>query len=511
MPLITVELGGGLEPGHLAALTAAVARVRNDVVWRLVPAPAAVGGWAKDAGARWILAFERALPGSRTTQSHLPTGWSGALQPASDALDSEPDVRLAFLGDAVAPLAPLVAQVARKGHVMVRWPGADSAATVGLLNVLHRSDTTPFAVSVWGPRGGLLHHIDASVPTQLAFSWTHDLALRKAVAMAAGCALRLLADAQWPTPRQAASVVGAGTLGGSAVVPTWLAYCAAMPVRVARKVAQVAKGHGRTWGIALSRGGWQAHLDGGRQAVPNPPGRYWADPFLLHRDGRDYLFVEDFDLRRGVAHLSALEIDDLGQVHDLGACLQADCHLSFPFLFEWQGQLYMCPETSGSRQIRVYRCDDFPLSWTLAAVLMDEVSAADTMLLERGGRWWMLTNIDPSGGLDHCSELHVFWADSPLSSTWTPHPGNPVIADASCARNGGMIAQQDGTVYRVSQIQHYAVYGGGWRLNLLRELTPMTYDETEVARYEPRSRQGADLGAHHLSSNGRWTVSDRLL
>ena len=80
---------------------------------------------------------------------------------------------------------------------------------------------------------------------------------------------------------------------------------------------------------------------------------------------------------------------DGNRVTDLGPVIVEPYHLSFPFLFTHEGTLYMCPECSGSGQIRVYRCTGFPLQWELAAVLMENVSAADTMLFPRDGRWWI--------------------------------------------------------------------------------------------------------------------------
>src|SRR2546422_11375673 len=56
-----------------------------------------------------------------------------------------------------------------------------------------------------------------------------------------------------------------------------------------------------------------------------------------------------------------------------------------------------------------------------------------------GGRWWMLTNIDEAETGDHCSELYLFSADSPLSTNWVPHPQNPILVDSIGGRNGGLI------------------------------------------------------------------------
>lgn len=519
MPLIELRMEGEADHHHLGLLKQVVERAQGPQSWRVQPWGLAPASPWVDRLAHGVMALERSWVRSKVAPTrvvHPPGGDPmpiaranvGRAEEGGVAGHGPPDVLVVFQ-PAGAPMPDPGA--ARHGLVLVTWPQVASTATVGLREVLARSHTASWVITVRGPDGARRHQVDVAVPTQMVFSWTHDVVLSKAAAMAGQCVARVLSGGSWPTPpavEDQLTAMAAGTTLGALDV---LGYGGRMAVRVAAKLGRAVTDRGGTWHISLSRGGWREHLAGPRQRLPNPPHRFWADPFVWHREGRDYLFVEDFDRRLGQAHLSVLEIDGQGQVHELGACLREPFHLSYPFLFEWQGQLCMCPETSAARQIRVYRCDDFPLRWSLAAVLMDQVSAADSMLLNRDGRWWLLTNLDASGGIEHCTELHVFWADSPLSTQWTPHPGNPVITDATRARNGGLVQQVDGVIHRVSQIQRHGVYGAGFRVNALETLSPSAFAEHELARHEPVPHdEGDEMGAHHLSSNGRWTVSDHL-
>ncbi|NVD73931.1 hypothetical protein HUX88_25870 [Duganella sp. BJB1802] len=259
------------------------------------------------------------------------------------------------------------------------------------------------------------------------------------------------------------------------------------------------------WGISFLHAGWRGADLARRITPPVPPGHFWADPFLWRRDGRTYCFLEDYDYQRALGHIAVLELHQ-DRATELGACLVEPFHLSFPYLFEYQGQLYMCPESSQSGQIRVYRSSAFPLGWELAAVLMEGVSAADTMLFEQDGRWWMLTNLDLSHGGDHCSELQLFWAPTPLGGDWTPHPCNPIAVDPVGARNGGLLREQ-GRLYRVGQRQGYCNYGEGLIVHEVLRLSPTEYAEREVSRIDPDFAPGIS-GTHHLSSLGGITVLD---
>ncbi len=282
-------------------------------------------------------------------------------------------------------------------------------------------------------------------------------------------------------------------------------YAAGLSQVVGRKLWQRALGRGERWHVAYLRSDWRRAALWRGIDIPNPPHRFLADPFAITRDGRSYCFVEDLDYRTRRGSISVYALTDQGPT-ELGFALQEPFHLSFPFLFEFDGELFMCPETGANRDIRVYRCTEFPLRWALHTVLMKDVDAFDTMLFERDGRWWMLTNIDATGLGEACSELSVFWSDSPLSTHWTAHPGNPVIVDSDRARNAGLLV--DGQrLFRVSQRQGYDVYGKGARINEIVELSETRYVEHGIVTIDPGFRDNIQ-GTHHLHSDGVHTVYD---
>lgn len=422
--------------------------------------------------------------------------------------DRPSDVMIVIQGDAPASrVRPAGADTV----IVITLSAGASIHTVGLHEVRNRAATVRFTVSIWTVGATSPMEVEVGVGTQFPFSWTRDLVLRKAMAFAGQCAVRLLQSGRMPlNSRQRGSQpspMGQASMGRSRTAPWAVAdYSLRMALRLGRKFFLRATRQTPQWHIKLSRGSWRDHIEGESIAIANPPGHFWADPFVVVHQGRTMVFVEDFVHARGLAHLSALEIGADGGITNLGACLTEDFHLSFPFLFRWQGQLYMMPETHEAKQIRVYRCAEFPLKWELAAVLKEGVSAADSMLIERDGRWWLLTNIDSTGGGDHCSELHVFWADDPLSDTWTPHPANPVVCDAASARNGGFLTE-GAKLFRVCQMQSYGVYGAGYAIHEIEELSETGYRERTV--YTQRLGRGV-TGAHHVSSDGGWSASDEL-
>src|SRR6185503_3713790 len=164
------------------------------------------------------------------------------------------------------------------------------------------------------------------------------------------------------------------------------------------------------WGVAYSRRFWtDVALSEGKR-IPNPKYRFLADPFVIKKDEKHHIFVEDYDCRRGLGAISCVVVNPDDSYEIIHNVLVEPFHLSFPFVFEEAGEMFMLPETHEGKGIRLYRCVEFPNKWELDTELLTGVSAADTMLIKRHGKWFMLTNINQFVFQDHMSQLHVLWS-----------------------------------------------------------------------------------------------------
>lgn len=276
--------------------------------------------------------------------------------------------------------------------------------------------------------------------------------------------------------------------------------------KTSRKFLKVRGISNNRWSIAYQFvDDWRSVALRKSRVIKNPPGRFLADPFVTVKDGRAVAYVEDCSYRSSRGKISAYELTRTGYT-ELGCALEEEFHLSYPFLFQHDDVLYMCPESHESRDIRIYKCVDFPLQWELRSVLVRDIAAVDTNIFEHDGRFWMLTNIDSSPWGDFSSELHAFYSDSLDSSNWIPHPGNPVVFDSKRARNGGLIL--DGSdIYRIFQIQDFDTYGAAMGVAKIVELNCSDYREEIICEIPPRfySRIG---GTHTLSYNQGVLVTD---
>jgi len=237
-----------------------------------------------------------------------------------------------------------------------------------------------------------------------------------------------------------------------------------------------------------------------------PPDRYWADPFVLMRDGLYYLFIEEKMYKTKKGHISCLILGANGKILSNKIVLEHPYHLSYPFLFEYENQLYMMPESAQNRSLDIYRCVEFPHHWEFVQPLMTDIYAVDATLLERAGKWWLFMNTkeqDKSSSLD---QLFLFYADNPLAQEWTPHPLNPIVTDFKRARPGGAFFSHQNNLHRPSQ-DNWIRYGYALNFNRITKLSETEYEEVCESRFEPLARKKI-LATHTFNSAEKMIVID---
>ncbi|MEA2880308.1 MAG: hypothetical protein QOF14_5504 [Hyphomicrobiales bacterium] len=192
----------------------------------------------------------------------------------------------------------------------------------------------------------------------------------------------------------------------------------------------------------------RAHPKGGWRDLPDDRRRFYADPFPIEQNGRLFVLVEDFAHALGYGVISAIEFDGAGPVGDPRPVLDTGSHLSYPFVFEHRGAVWMVPESVATGTVDLYRAEPFPDRWVKEATLISGLAASDATLLDHDGRWWMFATVRAGGAFSDA--LHI-WSAADLHGPWRPHQGNPVLVDIATARPGGRIVRRNGRLIRPFQ------------------------------------------------------------
>lgn len=206
--------------------------------------------------------------------------------------------------------------------------------------------------------------------------------------------------------------------------------------------------------------------------LPNTK-KYWcADPFLFEKDGNLYVFFEalDYVKRKGLLGCRTVSENGFG---DIKIIYEGDEHLSFPYIYEENGEIYIMPESSCCKELFRLKCVDFPDKWVKEKVLIKE-KLVDTILFDYNGRRYYLTQ-NP-GNNNIYDRLDMYYENE---KGIAPSENNPVKRDINTARCAGKIFEYDGRPVRPSQ-DCGASYGDKLNFNEVCFISEDSYKENLI-------------------------------
>lgn len=247
-------------------------------------------------------------------------------------------------------------------------------------------------------------------------------------------------------------------------------------------------------------GRWSAE---GHCWLPDDGQRYFADPFLFEHEGKTIVFCEEVPASTGKGVISCFTIDADGKPGAVTTVLERPYHLSYPFVFEHDGEIFMIPETLANRTVELYRAERFPDRWVLDTVLLSDVAASDATIIRHNGRFWLFATEEQGGSSWDCLSV---WHAGRLRGPWLPHPMNPVLIDASSARPAGPSIRCDGLLLRPAQ-DCSRVYGGGV---VVKQITRLDTDAFEEQEHTVDGVPCRVSGIHTVGQSAGWQSVDML-
>ena len=166
----------------------------------------------------------------------------------------------------------------------------------------------------------------------------------------------------------------------------------------------------------------------------------------------------------------------------------------------------MLPETSNLNEIRIYKCEEFPLKWKYEKTIMENKKSTDSIIFNLNNFWWLMTTFSNTGHGNE-SELQIFYSEKgPLTNEWISFKKNPVIIDPSLGRNGGIL-NYNKKLFRVAQSFGFNTYGEKVNIQEIKKLDPDNFIESNYCIVEPKFSKNL-IGIHHLHSNNNFIVHD---
>lgn len=205
--------------------------------------------------------------------------------------------------------------------------------------------------------------------------------------------------------------------------------------------------------------------------------RYWlADPFLFEKNGLVYVFYEAFDLIRRKGEIGYSIIDGSGKKLPIHIILDEPYHLSFPYLFEYGGDILMMPESCGDNSIKLFKAISFPDKWEEHEVILHDIFACDTIIAQdKHNIKYLLASVmyrdeTPNGNYISCWVKNIRFK---LNQELKVDGDGLLVAEGDRGiRNAGKTFMHEGKLFRVGQNCPNKLYGKGLVLFEVESLEP---------------------------------------
>ena len=233
---------------------------------------------------------------------------------------------------------------------------------------------------------------------------------------------------------------------------------------------------------------------------------WMADPLLFTVNDKDWLFAELFEKDCHLGRIAVIDPDSKDRKPTV--ILREPFHMSFPMIFEWNGQYFMVPETSGDKSVRLYQCTEFPYQWETAAVFPVDALIVDSVVINRtdDAVTFLASETNPENELlvrfvtytikKKEDGYHLDYAPSKREFTYIE-------------RNGGYPVMRNGSLYLVTQNSSTIDYGVS--------LSRSSFENNTFTVHETLSPQSVQItgitpasviGVHTYSKGCRYEVID---
>ncbi len=245
-----------------------------------------------------------------------------------------------------------------------------------------------------------------------------------------------------------------------------------------------------------------------KKIIP-PKDRIWADPQVLIKDGSYFIFIEEMLRADRKGWISMFELKQNGTYTTPIKVLEEDTHLSYPYIFQIQDEVFMIPENKKGGEVNLYRSKKSLSEWEFLRTLIKDIQAVDPTIIFHDEKYWLFINVIANEGASAHDELYLFYCDNILEDEFQPHPQNPVVSDVKKARPAGKPFLYKGALYRPSQnCSHH--YGYGLQFNRIDKLSVQDYEEKTVSSIDP-DWDSEIIGVHTFNTMGKLTITDALL
>jgi hypothetical protein len=228
-----------------------------------------------------------------------------------------------------------------------------------------------------------------------------------------------------------------------------------------------------------------------------------ADPFGFKIDNKKYIIFEEYSqiLKRGRIAIAEISKDKL---INKKIVLDDKKHLSYPFIFVENDEIFVICEAYKSKKLDLYKIDKINLSLHKVREIFPDHEAIDPTIIKFNNKYWLFySKIEKAE-----EELYLAYGDS-LYGDFIQHPKNPVKSCKASARSGGTPFVLNNELYRPAQ-NCQKFYGEKITINKINILNENDFNEEICYEISPPNSKKIIIGIHTISSLGDSTLIDGL-
>lgn len=211
---------------------------------------------------------------------------------------------------------------------------------------------------------------------------------------------------------------------------------------------------------------------------------WYADPILYEYQGKTYVFMEYFDNKKKKGAISYCEVRN-GEFTKAQVILEEPWHLSFPLVFEINGDIYMMPECSETEAVMIYKAVAFPNSWELVKKYSVDSLLVDSVIYKNNRDVYFISGKQNRKNLLSnkllFAKVLINNVDFEIDFDSMQRINEEAVYSELC-RNGGPIIKENGMDIRVAQEAKNGDYGVSIAFYDIKGIDEENYEEVFIQR-----------------------------
>ncbi|MEN9964431.1 MAG: hypothetical protein RL582_1526 [Bacteroidota bacterium] len=267
----------------------------------------------------------------------------------------------------------------------------------------------------------------------------------------------------------------------------------------------------KQWTIGIAKGNKEDILQNRLKSLDfswitlSNPEVFVADPFVIELPSGEFHVIAELIYQSSYGKLACYRFSKTLELLEQKIIFDSGSHLSYPFILEDNGEIFIIPESAMANGVFAYPYDPIHMSLGKPITLIEDEPLLDSTFVYYEDRWWLFAT---KRGVSSNSALHIYHAEH-WKGPYEPHKLNPVKTGADGSRPAGNILKQGNHLLRPAQNCKES-YGKSITLFKITKLNKVSFEEVPTLEIKADIHKKNKYGIHTINQTGSVIVVDCL-